>query len=82
MPLDVVQFVQSVTIHEIHGKNIIYSINNKLTDTYLLAMFLYEAKVLFCLGLSFPSGIFHSYEDVTITGEGLQILTYARHSRT
>ena len=23
--------------------------------------------------------IFHSYGDVTITGEGLQILTYARH---
>ena len=26
------------------------------------------------------SRIFHSYGDVTITGEGLQILTYARHS--
>ena len=24
--------------------------------------------------------MFHSYGDVTITGEGLQILTYARHS--
>ena len=24
--------------------------------------------------------LFHSYVDVTITGEGLQILTYARHS--
>ena len=24
--------------------------------------------------------MFHSYKDVTITGEGLQILTYARHS--
>ena len=26
------------------------------------------------------SRIFHSYKDVTIAGEGLQILTYARHS--
>ena len=31
---------------------------------------------------SFPSHsrIFHSFENVTIAGEGLQILTYARHS--
>ena len=31
---------------------------------------------------NFPSHsrIFHSYGDVTITGEGLHILTYARHS--
>ena len=40
-------------------------------------------KCLICLfvwGLSSHSRIFHSYGDVTITGEGLQILTYARHS--
>ena len=30
-----------------------------------------------CLSLSSHSRIFHSYEDVTIEGEGLQILTYA-----
>ena len=35
---------------------------------------------LFIWGLSSHSRIFHSYEDVTITGEGLQILTYAQHS--
>ena len=29
-----------------------------------------------------PSRIFYSYGDVTITGEGLQILTYAGHSRS
>ena len=29
--------------------------------------------------LSSHSGIFHSYGDVTIASEGLQILTYARH---
>ena len=34
-----------------------------------------------CLGFSSHSRIFHSYGDVTITGEGLQILTYARHLR-
>ena len=36
--------------------------------------------LLLILGLSSHSRIFHSYGDVTITGEGLQILTYARHS--
>ena len=35
---------------------------------------------LFVLGLSSHSRIFHSYGDLTITVEGLQILTYARHS--
>ena len=33
-----------------------------------------------CLWFFIPERIFHSYGDVTITGEGLQILTYARHS--
>ena len=35
---------------------------------------------LFVWGLSARSRMFHSYGDVTITGEGLRILTYARHS--
>ena len=35
---------------------------------------------LFIWSLSSHSRIFHSYVDVTIAGEGLQILTYARHS--
>ena len=35
---------------------------------------------LFSLRLSSHSSIFHSYGDVTITGEGIQFLTYARHS--
>ena len=39
-------------------------------------------RILFvCLWFIVPSRIFHSYGDVTITGSGLQILTYARHSR-
>ena len=36
-------------------------------------------KNLFVLSLSSHSRIFHSYGDVTIAGEGLQILTYDRH---
>ena len=41
------------------------------------------SRWVFCLvvwSLSSHSRIFHSYGDVTIAGEGLQILTYARHS--
>ena len=36
--------------------------------------------VLIVWALLSQSRIFHSHGDVTITGEGLQILTYARHS--
>ena len=36
--------------------------------------------VCFLFVYLFVSSIFHLYGDVTITGEGLQILTYARHS--
>ena len=36
--------------------------------------------LIVCLGSTSLSRIFHSYGDVTITGEGLQICTYARHS--
>ena len=43
---------------------------------YVKGAFLY----LFVWGFSLHSRIFHSYGDVTITGEGLQVLTYARHS--
>ena len=32
-----------------------------------------------CMELIVPHEIFHSYGDVTIADEGLQILTYARH---
>ena len=35
---------------------------------------------LFVWGLSFLSRIFQAYGDVTITGEGLQMLTYFLHS--
>ena len=34
----------------------------------------------FCFVFLSHSRIFHMYGDVTIAGEGLQILTYARHS--
>ena len=39
-------------------------------------LFIIGLYVLFFGGLSS-----HSYRDVTITGQGLQILTYPRHSR-
>ena len=35
---------------------------------------------MFVCGFSSHSRIFHSYGDVTISGEGLQFLIYARHS--
>ena len=42
----------------------------------------YITTVLVFSGFSSHSRMFHSYRDVTIAGEGLQILTYARHSWT
>ena len=41
---------------------------------------IYVFICLFVRGLSSRSRIFHSYGDVSITDEGLPILTYARHS--
>ena len=35
---------------------------------------------LFVWGFYSHSGIFHSYGDVTITDQGIQMFTYARHS--
>ena len=46
-------------------------------------MFIVWKKLFVCLilwSLSSHSRIFHSYVDITIAGEGLQILTYARLS--
>ena len=36
--------------------------------------------LIVCFEVFIPLEIFHSYGDVTMTGEGLQILTDARHS--
>ena len=41
---------------------------------------LYDSVCLFVLGFSSHSRIFHSYRDITMAGEGLQILTCAQHS--
>ena len=41
---------------------------------------LFKFVNLFVWGFSFHSRIFHSYGEVPITGERLQILTYAQHS--
>ena len=37
------------------------------------------SRLFACVWIYVHSRIFHSYGDVTFTGEGLQILTYARH---
>ena len=38
-------------------------------------------RLFVCLPRNFrPTREFHSYGDVTITGEGLHVLTYTRHS--
>ena len=42
--------------------------------------FLKVVQLFVCLGFSFRSRIFHLYGDVTFASEGLQILTFARHS--
>ena len=46
-------------------------------NSYLTALFLNCCLIVWCL--SSRSRIFHSYGDVTITREGLQILTYFRN---
>ena len=54
--------------------------------TYFRLCFIYHCKYinlfvcLFVGGLSSHSRIFHSYGGVTIADEGMDILTYARHS--
>ena len=55
----------------IHRKNIKNIPQEKIRSTRNKIVF------LFIRGLSSHSRTFHSYGDVTITGEGLQILTYA-----
>ena len=42
-------------------------------------MVVFYIRSLFVWSFSSHSRIFHSFEDVTIAGEGLQILTYVRH---
>ena len=41
--------------------------------------YLFRRVFFFVWGFSSHLRIFHLYGDVTIAGEGLQILTYARH---
>ena len=58
-----------------------YSIKDTLfADVLFVCLLVCLFVCLFAWGLSSHSRIFHSYRDVTITGEGLQILTFARYS--
>ena len=59
----------------------------KVWTMFNLNMLYTLSKYFFCLfvcmfvwGFASHSRIFHSYGNVTIAGEGLEILTYARHS--
>ena len=61
-----------------HIINFTLHIYINLTIRFVQNLFVY----LFVLGLLSHSRIFHSFGDVIITGEGLQILTFARHSRS
>ena len=74
----------SKTLHDTTPQRSIAT-ERKLSSTFLTGPF--EIKIvalpyrcLFVWSLSSHSIIFQSYGDVTIAGEGLQILTYARHS--
>ena len=52
-------------------------------DLFFLCTYVYFRLSYVCLfvwGLSSRTIIFHSYGDVTIAGEELQIMNYARHS--
>ena len=56
-------------------------VNRVSTNTTLYSHITFFVTFVFFLwGFTSHSIIFQSYGDVTITGEGLQILTYARHS--
>ena len=78
-----------ITSHH-HTKRKIFRFTIKLFTTCLPPYAVYITHVMnfdkplryFCLFWDFSSysRIFHLYGDVTITGEGLQILTCARHS--
>ena len=57
--------------------------NQRLTNTQLavliISQMIHLLVCLFVCSFSSHSRIFHSFGDVTIAGEGLQILTYAPH---
>ena len=55
-------------------KNHTYPLFRKTHKTYWIS------SMMVVCGFKFHSRMFHSYGEVTITCEGLQILTYTRHS--
>ena len=63
---------------KIHNSNVsdIIQIDTGVKDGHIIS---YTFICLFVLGFSSHSIIFHSYGDVTMTFEGLQIFTYTRH---
>ena len=47
---------------------------------FYILLLIHRIKCLFIFGVYRPTWAFRTYGDVTIAGEGLHILTYARHS--
>ena len=69
--------------------NFLQWIMNNMTATHYLQalkclfyilLLIHRIKCLFIFGVYRPTWAFRTYGDVTIAGEGLQIMTYARHS--
>ena len=63
---------------KVRDTNFCLTLTSPLTSIHLTIQ--YMKYIVFVWGLLSHSRIFHSFGDVTITGEGLQILPYARHS--
>ena len=47
---------------------------------FYILLLIHRIKCLFIFGIYRPTWAFRTYGEVTIAGEGLHILTYARHS--
>ena len=62
-----------------HTQVIFSSTLNTCTESF--NFFTPDVRIFVCLGFLSYSRFCHSYGDITIIGEGLQILTYARHLR-
>ena len=57
-----------------------FAIQNMGERGYHFVSIAYMYSILVCLGFIVPLENLYSYRDVTITGDGLQILTNPRHS--
>ena len=70
---------ENVKFHQADRRREGYNMNYIDVYQYMQHWLLMYQRLFVCLGFSSKSRIFHSHGDVTITEEGLHILTYARH---